>query len=40
MSHERDQVQLQRHIKEAEERATAGGAWPTEPTRTRWEGMP
>lgn len=25
MSNERDQVQLQRHIKEAEDRATAGG---------------
>jgi hypothetical protein len=25
MSHERDQVQLQRHIREAEDRATAGG---------------
>jgi hypothetical protein len=25
MSHERDQAKLQRHIKEAEDRATAGG---------------
>jgi hypothetical protein len=25
MSHERDQAKLQRHIQEAEERATAGG---------------
>jgi hypothetical protein len=25
MSHERDQAKLQRHIREAEERATAGG---------------